>query len=156
MIRRHVPRGSVFTTALLPIFMMGWSTHSKITGDDKHGGQGLISWDMEQPFRGTSSHGKMEGQAPHGVQQVLHPVLKHPDHHCKLRAAGWKAAPWKRCWKSCQAMTCTTGTVHQALPARARNGVLGCVSKSKIRLVLKTLLSMSLFRGFENHIPYKT
>lgn len=109
VIRRHVPHGSVFTTALLPIFMMGWSTHSKITGDDKHGGQGLISWDMEQPFRGTSSHGKMEGQAPHGVQQVLHPVLKHPEHHCKLRAAGWKAAPWKRCWKSCQAMTCTTG-----------------------------------------------
>lgn len=104
---------------------------------------------MEQLFSGTSAARETDQRAPHEAQQVL-----QPGHHGELGAAAGKQLREKHpgilLGKELE------GRQQQERPAKAGNGTRGCGGTSKTSPVLKTLLSMPVFHGFVNCIPYMT
>lgn len=104
---------------------------------------------VEQLCGGTSAARETDQRAPPEAQQVL-----QPGHHGELGAAAGKQLREKQpgilLGKELE------GRQQQERPAKAGNGTRGCGGTSKISPLLKTLLSMPVFRGFVNRILYVT
>lgn len=137
------------STSLLIILMMGWSALSailQVTPNWEERGDKLEQRDLSSHRNGLTSTSWSTSPAPR-LQAPWSPVQAGCSH---LGSSSVEKKLGILLDNELQVRE------QEALPAKAGNVIQVCVSKTKISLVLKTVLSMSFFCGFVNHIPYVT